>query len=123
MSGYDQFEDRIHVAPREPDLTARFFEDNFEDYAHELTSEFWNTKAQLTLRNHLLREQNKGIAKNVIFFLGDEMSMSTVAAARIYSGQLNDKNGEESQLSFEKFPYIGLSKVKFIKYVYLFLFG
>jgi alkaline phosphatase len=51
-----------------------------------------------------------GHAKNVIIFIGDGMGMSTITAARIYKGQLAGKSGEENQLTFEKFPNIGLSK-------------
>lgn len=39
------------------------------------------------------------------------MSIPTITAARIYSGQQKGKLGEESQLSFDKFPYVGLSRV------------
>ena len=39
------------------------------------------------------------------------MGVSTVTAARILKGQLENKTGEESVLSFETFPYVGLSKV------------
>lgn len=49
-------------------------------------------------------------AKNVILFVGDGMSLTTVAAARIYDGQLRKQPGEENQLSFEKFPYTAFSK-------------
>ena len=50
-------------------------------------------------------------AKNVIFFLGDGMSLPTTTAARILKGQLEGLPfGEEAQLNFEKFPFIGLSK-------------
>lgn len=45
-------------------------------------------------------------AKNLIFFLGDGMSLATVAATRMLLG------GEEKSLSFEEFPHFGLSKVK-----------
>lgn len=38
-------------------------------------------------------------------FLGDGMSFPTIAATRMYMG------GEEMELSFEKFPYTGFSKV------------
>ena len=51
------------------------------------------------------------MAKNVILFLGDGMGISTVTAARIYKGQLNGQTGEETQLNFEKFPNVALSKV------------
>jgi alkaline phosphatase len=49
-------------------------------------------------------------AKNVILFVGDGMGISTVTAARILAGQLQGKSGEEHQLSFEKLPYLALSK-------------
>ncbi|UNK43494.1 alkaline phosphatase [Luteimonas sp. S4-F44] len=51
-----------------------------------------------------------GNAKNVIVFLGDGMSLTTVAAARILEGQRNGGTGEEHQLSWEHFPHTGLSK-------------
>ncbi|CAN0497011.1 unnamed protein product, partial [Phaeothamnion confervicola] len=51
-----------------------------------------------------------GHARNVILFLGDGMGISTVTAARILEGQQHGMSGEESQLSFEKLPYVALSK-------------
>lgn len=77
----------------------------------ESTAAFWQASGQMTLRNQLLRENNNNSARNIIFFLGDGMSIPTVTAARIYAGQLRGQRGEEAKLSFEKFPYIGLSKV------------
>lgn len=52
----------------------------------------------------------KGKAKNIILFVGDGMGISTVTAARILAGQQQGKLGEEHQLSFDKFPFTGLSK-------------
>ncbi len=52
----------------------------------------------------------RGKAKNVILFVGDGMGVSTVTAARILDGQMNGLAGEENQLSFDKFPFSGLSK-------------
>ncbi len=57
---------------------------------------------------HLRAEQRR--AKNVILFVGDGMGISTLTAARILEGQLNANPGEENRLSFEKFPYVALSK-------------
>lgn len=51
-----------------------------------------------------------GKAKNVILFLGDGMSLTTVAAARILEGQRHGSSGEENQLSWESFPATALSK-------------
>lgn len=70
----------------------------------------WLMDAQLALRDRLLIQPNTNVAKNVIFFLGDGMSIPTLAASRMYMGQLQGDTGEEAQLSFETFPYVGLSK-------------
>ncbi len=49
-------------------------------------------------------------AKNVILFLGDGMGVSTVTAARIFEGQQQKRDGERNLLSFEKLPYLAMSK-------------
>ena len=51
-----------------------------------------------------------GQARNVILFLGDGMSLTTVAAARILDGQRQGHSGEENLLSWERFPHTGFSK-------------
>lgn len=78
----------------------------------ENSMKYWNDKAQnklmqiLNKRNSLTTKK----AKNVIFFLGDGMGISTVAATRMLTGK------EENILSFEKFPFYGLSKTHCGKY-------
>lgn len=69
--------------------------------------EFWNDVGQDILSQQLASKSllNTNMAKNVIMFLGDGMSIPTITAGRVYLG------GEEKQFTFEKFPYIGLSKV------------
>ncbi|MFC6839715.1 alkaline phosphatase [Xanthomonas theicola] len=52
----------------------------------------------------------RGKARNVILFLGDGMSLTTVAAARILDGQRKGASGEENQLAWEAFPATALSK-------------
>jgi len=49
-------------------------------------------------------------AKNVILFVGDGMSLSTISAGRILKGQLAGYSGEETDLVFESFSHLGLSK-------------
>ncbi|MGY1459636.1 MULTISPECIES: alkaline phosphatase [unclassified Luteimonas] len=51
-----------------------------------------------------------GRAKNVIVFLGDGMSLTTVAAARIFAGQRAGNPGEEHLLAWEQFPATAFSK-------------
>ena len=80
------------------------------DIDYEETAQFWNIGAQLKLREQLMKKSNYNMAKNVIFFLGDGMSIPTLAAARMYLGQQNGQSGEESKLFFEDFPDVGLAK-------------
>jgi len=49
-------------------------------------------------------------ARNLILFVGDGMSLPTVAAARILEGQRAGGPGEEHLLAFEEFPYTALSR-------------
>jgi alkaline phosphatase len=52
----------------------------------------------------------KTSAKNVIVFVGDGMSITTLTAARIWQGQQAGKLGEEHFLHFEQFPHTALIK-------------
>ena len=52
----------------------------------------------------------QGRAKNVIIFIGDGMSLTTVAAARIFEGQRKGGSGEDNRLAWETFPATALSK-------------
>lgn len=79
----------------------------------EINASYWNQKAQLAINDRINKRENRGIAKNVIMFLGDGMSISTLAAARVYLGGKTNTTGEEINLAFEKFPYTGMSKVMF----------
>ncbi|KAL3271948.1 hypothetical protein HHI36_022418 [Cryptolaemus montrouzieri] len=72
--------------------------------SRETTAEYWNGIAQDILRKAKLKKPITNVAKNVILFLGDGMSVATVTAARIHVG------GESNLLSFEKFPYTAVSK-------------
>lgn len=71
---------------------------------------FWYESAQEAISKTLRRQRNEGVARNVIFFLGDGMSIPTLVASRIFKGQLAGRRGEEEFLEFEKFPYAGLLK-------------
>ena len=69
---------------------------------------FRDGRRSVSERSALVRKS--ATAKNVILFVGDGMGISTVTAARIYAGQQQGMSGEENLLSFEKFPFTGLSK-------------
>ncbi|KAJ7306540.1 hypothetical protein JRQ81_009902 [Phrynocephalus forsythii] len=78
----------------------------------EKNPEYWRHQAQETLREalRLQEELNTNVAKNIILFLGDGMGVSTVTAARILKGQLQNQNGEDTLLEMDRFPYVALSK-------------
>ncbi|XP_017129307.2 alkaline phosphatase [Drosophila elegans] len=79
---------------------------DFEALDEELETRFWHDKAQSILADKLASHNklNENRAKNVILFLGDGMSIHTIAATRAFMGDSN------KQVFFEKFPYLGLSK-------------
>lgn len=70
----------------------------------------WYTAGQDHVNKRAQITQGKNTAKNVILFIGDGMSLTTVTAARILEGQMRGEHGEENQLSFEQFPATALSK-------------
>lgn len=87
--------------------------DRFEDisvnairYKHELSKEYHFKNGIEFVNQQIQKKKNLkfNVAKNAVLFLGDGMSMPCLAATRIYVG------GEEKQLSFEKFPFVGMSK-------------
>ncbi|XP_005805943.1 alkaline phosphatase-like [Xiphophorus maculatus] len=76
----------------------------------EENPEFWRSKATQTLQSVLDRKLNTNVAKNVILFLGDGMGITTYTAARILKGQLQDQTGEETVMTMDTFPHVGLAK-------------
>ncbi|MEI6707688.1 MAG: alkaline phosphatase [Methylococcales bacterium] len=78
--------------------------------AAEPTPEDWFNAGRQTVVDALHLHPVKKHAKNVILFIGDGMGISTITASRIYDGQQKGGHGEENSLSFERFPYLALSK-------------
>ncbi|OYV15140.1 MAG: alkaline phosphatase [Methylococcaceae bacterium NSP1-2] len=78
--------------------------------AVEPTPEDWFNAGRQTVVDALHLHPIKKPAKNVILFVGDGMGISTITASRIYDGQQKGGHGEENSLSFEKLPYLALSK-------------
>ncbi|XP_054277351.1 alkaline phosphatase-like [Macrosteles quadrilineatus] len=81
---------------------------------HSTTTEndvaYWRAQAQDKLFAKMQQRPITSKAKNLILFLGDGMSITTVTSARIYHGQLDNQSGEGSSLSFEELPWTGLSR-------------
>ncbi|XP_065084494.1 alkaline phosphatase-like [Ochlerotatus camptorhynchus] len=77
----------------------------------ELDQQFWINSGQQLLQEQLSKNRlNRNLAKNVIIFIADGMSITTQSAARMYMG------GEHLALSFEMFPHTGLAKTYCINY-------
>ncbi|CAB3227253.1 unnamed protein product [Arctia plantaginis] len=76
----------------------------------EKNKDHWSVQAQWMLHSKVTAMLNVRRAKNVILFLGDGMSITTLAATRVYLGQQYGHFGEELKLSFEVFPFTGLAK-------------
>ncbi|XP_046657865.1 alkaline phosphatase-like isoform X2 [Daphnia pulicaria] len=101
VSGADEYH-------RVPLHTAR--SKNQQNRAEKEDAAYWKGTAQALLQEELNKKPIDAQAKNIIFFLGDGMSIATVTAARIYKGQKAGKTGEEEQLTFDRFPYTALSR-------------
>lgn len=88
--------------------------DNIKTTSSLNNASHWSDEAITKIKDQQVSfkkiNDTKGAAKNIILFLGDGMGVSTVTAARIFAGQQLGKNGEEHQLSFDKFPFTGLIK-------------
>lgn len=78
--------------------------------AAEPTPQDWFNAGHQTVVDAKHLRPTKGPAKNVILFIGDGMGISTITASRIFDGQSKGGHGEENSLSFEKLPYLALSK-------------
>ncbi|XP_068441942.1 alkaline phosphatase, tissue-nonspecific isozyme [Clinocottus analis] len=76
----------------------------------EENPEFWRSQARRTLQSALDRKLNTNVAKNILFFLGDGMGITTYTAARILKGQLQNQTGEETVMTMDTFPHVGLAK-------------
>nr|AFI81421.1 alkaline phosphatase 1 [Diatraea saccharalis] len=78
--------------------------------AAEKTAQYWYNEALNGINKRQARLQDDKVARNTIMFLGDGMSVPTLAAARTLLGQRQGLAGEEAELSFESFPTVGLAK-------------
>lgn len=99
--------------PRWEELPNWWDESNFvppSGPTEEKSQRFWVNQGQNLLNDKLNANLNLNIAKNLVIFIGDGMGISTQMAARAYKGN------ERSELSFEKFPFSGLSKTYCINY-------
>lgn len=70
----------------------------------------WYDDGQTLVAERASRNPERTPARNVILFVGDGMSLTTVSAARILEGQQRGQPGEENLLFFERFAHVALAK-------------
>lgn len=81
-----------------------------DDHERTPEAEAWYAAGADFVEERVRDRRGPRRAKNVILFIGDGMSLTTVTAARILEGQMRDATGEENLLSFETFPATAFSK-------------
>ncbi len=74
------------------------------------TGSDWYQQGQATLQTKQAQQANTQLARNVILFVADGHGITSNTALRILDGQRQGNSGEEHVLSYEKFPYLALSK-------------
>ena len=99
-----QFLKKLSVVAVSSILTAGFAQ------AAEPTPDDWFNAGRQAVIDSTHLNPNERHAKNVILFIGDGMGISTITESRIYDGQQKGGHGEENALTFEKAPYLALSK-------------
>lgn len=70
----------------------------------------WRNLGRVELANRINAIDHEGQARNVILFIADGMSLTTITAARIYDGQSRGMSGEENYLPFETWGHSALIK-------------
>lgn len=70
----------------------------------------WFSDGQTLVAERVAQNPPKAPARNIILFVGDGMSLTTVSAARILEGQQRGLSGEENLLFFERFKHVALAK-------------
>ena len=76
------------------------------------TKDFWMNDGGEELKKALKIEKNNNVARNIILFIGDGMSLNTVTGIRVYKTQLGKVgSGEDGALAWDEFPNVALSKV------------
>jgi alkaline phosphatase len=92
---------------KDMDIDQSFIHWNLQDpqsISNDVYTQKWINHGQNFLKERLNLKLNNGKAKNIILFIGDGMGITTTSSSRQYL------SGEETHLSFEKFPYYGLTR-------------
>ena len=78
---------------------------------HKIPYADWPAISQSTLNKRLAKVQNTNRAKNVIFFIGDGMGVTTQSIARLHKSQMDNITMDQVHLAWDHFIDAGLVKV------------
>ncbi|XP_073966382.1 membrane-bound alkaline phosphatase-like [Choristoneura fumiferana] len=78
--------------------------------ALETDPQYWYDEAFEGINRIEEEVQYDEVARNIVMFLGDGLSLPTLAAARALAGQRRGAPGEETRMGFEEWPVTGLAK-------------
>lgn len=81
-----------------------------QETAPEFVSNVTFEGGRKTVSNIQSQSKKSKKAKNIILMVGDGMGVSTVTAARIYSGQKKNQDGEGYVMAMETLPHSAFSK-------------
>ena len=76
---------------------------------------FYRERGLSDIKRALKAPRFEGQAKNIIYFVGDGLGVSTHTMSRIYKGQKKGRTGEEESLVWEDWDYSGLIKVSLLR--------
>nr|XP_018896884.1 PREDICTED: alkaline phosphatase-like [Bemisia tabaci] len=77
-----------------------------------LDKSYWYEEARLAMKLRLgdHRDTRRERAKNVVLLVADGAGLPTFTATRIFKGQRQGKQGENTELAWDKFPAVALVK-------------
>ncbi|MFK7886060.1 MAG: alkaline phosphatase [Gammaproteobacteria bacterium] len=80
------------------------------DSTHSVNAKPWFEAGDAAVDAMERQAQRPHVAKNVILFVGDGMSLDTITSARILAGQRLGKSGEEHRLTMDTLAHTALIK-------------
>ena len=98
--------------PSEPPPPTYSSQPEFGYGLHKIPFADWPELAQTTLNKRLARKLNTKKAKNVIYFIGDGMGISTLALARLHKSQFDEITMDKVHLAWDEWIDTGLVKVR-----------
>ena len=78
---------------------------------HKIPYADWKGISRATLNKRVAKVPNTNKAKNVIFFIGDGMGVSTESIARLHKSQMEGITIDQVHLAWDHFIDAGLVKV------------